>query len=92
MNDKIRQEEKRWKLDITQSAVGVVVILLTMIQFWNMGSFPFLPPLIVFFGSGFTALMAFRVHTDKKILTLIIGLAAALLLALAVIGFVNLRR
>lgn len=92
-NNKIRQEEKRRQYNLFQSLAGCAIIILTIVQFWNMDSSRVFLPLILILGSGFTALGALKVNSEKKgILTLLLGIAAALLLALAVIGILSLWR
>lgn len=93
VNNKIRQEEKRRRFNIFQSLTGCAIIVLTIIQLWNLDTSRIFLPFILLLGSGFTALSALKANSDKKgIMTLIFGFAAALLLALAIIGVLSLRR
>lgn len=90
-NNKVKQEEKRWKYDIFQSLTGCVLIVLTFVQLWNMDTTRVFLPVILLLGSGFTAIGALRANAEKRgILTLILGILTALLLAVAVIGALSL--
>lgn len=88
VNNKRKREEKRKKLNTWQSIVGVLVIVLALIQFWNMGEIPFLLPLLLLLGSGFSVIGAGGLWVDrKKALAAGAGSIAALLFVFAVIGF-----